>query len=211
VQGQVRLHLWQAQVQGEFDKEALKQKYLHKAKIKERTIFASLSDLDHDSDDTSSSSCGEELERRVEDKLNRLCFFADIVGGLCTMALVEDMVGSGDKDIDDDSTFKVSLSTNDLATEVDEMTTALASQDKFLRLVDHERKEYKCKYESTLRDLESARASIVVSDETGYDECALHMSNITTLQTKYVTLLDEYEELWSRSNLLVACKTCPSY
>ena len=43
------------------------------------------------------------------------------------MALVEYMVGSGDKDIDDDSTFKVSLSTDDLTIEVDELTIALAS------------------------------------------------------------------------------------
>jgi hypothetical protein len=45
----------------------------------------------------------------------------------------------------------------------------------------------------------------VVSDETGCDECALHISNITTLQTKYATLLDERDELRSRSSLLGAC------
>jgi hypothetical protein len=36
-----------------FNKEVLKQKYLHKDKIKEHAF---LSDLDHDSDDTSASS-----------------------------------------------------------------------------------------------------------------------------------------------------------
>jgi hypothetical protein len=40
---------------GRFDKDGLKQKYLHKAKIKEHAFLASLSDLDHDSDDISSS------------------------------------------------------------------------------------------------------------------------------------------------------------
>jgi hypothetical protein len=57
---------------GGFDKEALKKKYLQKAKIKERVV---------------SSSSDEETERRVEDKLNWLCFIADTVGGFCTMAL----------------------------------------------------------------------------------------------------------------------------
>jgi hypothetical protein len=36
------------------------------------------------------------------------------------------------------------------------------------------------------------------------------MSNITTLQTKYATLLDECDELRSRSILLGACTTCPA-
>jgi hypothetical protein len=49
----------------------------------------------------------------------------------------------------------------------------------------------------------------VVFDETEYDEYALHMSNITTLQTKYATLLDEHDELRSRSSLLGACTACP--
>jgi hypothetical protein len=57
----------------------------------------------------------------------------------------------------------------------------LASRDKLLRLVACERKEFKSKYESKLRELESARASIVVFDETECDGCALHMSNIATL------------------------------
>jgi hypothetical protein len=48
-----------------------------------------------------------------------------------------------------------------------------------------------------------------VSDKTECDECALHMSNITTLQTKYSTLLDERDELRSRSILLGACTVCP--
>jgi hypothetical protein len=85
----------------------------------------------------------------------------------------------------------------------------LASQDKLLRLAAREWKEFKFKYESTLRELESARASVVVSNETECDECALHMSNITTLQTKYATLLDERDEFKSRFSLLGVCTTCP--
>ncbi len=115
------------------------------------------------------------------------------------MALGEDVVGtSDDKDIGDDTTA-----------EVEELTAALASQDKLLRQAARDRREFRSKYESTLRELESARASVVVSDETECDECALHMSNITTLQTKYSTLLDERDELRSRSILLGACTVCP--
>jgi hypothetical protein len=62
---------------GGFNKEALKKKYLQKAKIKERAFLASLSDLDHDFDDVISSLIDEETERRVEDKLNGLCFIID--------------------------------------------------------------------------------------------------------------------------------------
>jgi hypothetical protein len=56
-----------------------------------------------------------------------------------------------------------------------------------LRLAARERKDFKFKYESALRELESARALVVVSDETECDGCFLHMSNITTLQTMYAT------------------------
>jgi hypothetical protein len=195
---------------GGFDKEALNKKYLQKAKIKEHAFLASLSDLDHDSDDVVSSSSDEETKRRVEDNLNMLCFIADTAGGFCTMALGEDAVGTNeDKDIGDDTTSKVLPSADDLVAEIEELNDALASQNKLLRQAAHERREFRSKYESTLRELESARASVDVSDETECDECALHMSNIATLQTKYSTLLDERDELGSRSILLGACTVCP--
>jgi hypothetical protein len=69
--------------------------------------------------------------------------------------------------------------------------------------------EFRSKYESTLRERESSRALVVVSDETECDECTLQMLNITTLQTKYSILLDEHDELRSRSILLGVCTICP--
>jgi hypothetical protein len=98
--------------------------------IKECTFLTSLSDIDHDFDESSSSSSDEEHEISDEDKLNGLCFLVDTAGGLCTMALGEDEVGGNDKDIDDDSTSEVSRSADDLVTEVDERTTTLAFWDK---------------------------------------------------------------------------------
>jgi hypothetical protein len=59
-----------------------------------------------------------------------------------------------------------------------------------------------------LRELKFARASVMVPDKTESNECALHMSNITILQTKYSTLLDECDLLQFRSILLGACTTC---
>jgi hypothetical protein len=156
---------------GGFDKEALKKKYLQKAKIKERAFLASLIDLDHDSDDVVSSSSDEETERRVEDKLNGLCFIADTARGFCTMALGEDAVGtSDDKDIGDDTTSEVLPFADDLTIEIEELNAALASQDKLLRQATRETREFRSKYKRTLREPESARASVEVSDETECDE-----------------------------------------
>jgi chromosome segregation ATPase len=126
------------------------------------------------------------------------------------MALGEDVVDTNDnKDIGDDTTFEVLPAADDLAVEIEELNAALASQDKLPRQASRERREFRSKYESMLRELESARASVEVSDETECDECALHMSNINTLQTKYSTLLDECDELRSRSIMLGACTVCP--
>jgi hypothetical protein len=125
------------------------------------------------------------------------------------MALGDDAVGDDVKDLGNNSTSKVSHSTDDLTAAVEELKATLDSQDKLLRLASHERKDFKNKYESTLRELESTKASIVVSDETKCDGCALYMSNITTLQTKYATMLDEHDELRSMSSLLGVCTTYP--
>jgi hypothetical protein len=103
-------------------------------------------------------------QRHAEDKLNRLCFIIDTIGDLCTMALGDDAVGGDDKDINNDSASKVSHSAADLVAKVEELTTTLASQDELLRLVAHEMKDFKSKNESTLRELDSTRISIVVSN-----------------------------------------------
>jgi hypothetical protein len=126
------------------------------------------------------------------------------------MPLGDDAVGSDGQDIGDGSSSKVSHSTDDLVAEIEELNVALANQNKLLRLAVRERKDFKFKYKSTLRELEFARASVVVSDETECDGCALHTSNIATLQTKYATLLDERDELRSRSSLLDAYTACTS-
>ena len=89
------------------------------------------------------------------------------------------------------------------------MNDTLHSQDKLLKRAARERKEFKDKLEIALKELEEAKKlAVVVSDEVECDECAVHMSNLTNLQSKYVALLDENDELKSRSGLLGACKSC---
>jgi hypothetical protein len=172
----------------------------------------SLSDLDIDSSDehASSSSSDNESERKVEEKLNGLCFFADPThGGFCTMAL-GNKAGSGKGDAlnDDDCTSQVSLSDDELATEINTLNAALLSQDKLLKRTAHDRKEYKDKLEVALKELEFAMSAMVVSDEAECDSCAIHISNFATLQTKNASLLDELEEVKARPILLGACKSC---
>jgi adenosyl cobinamide kinase/adenosyl cobinamide phosphate guanylyltransferase len=64
------------------------------------------------------------------------------------------------------------------------MNDTLMSQDKLLKCATRERKEYKDKLKVTLKELEAAKKCVVVvSDEVGCDECAVHMSSLTSLQS----------------------------
>ena len=76
-----------------------------------------------------------------------------------------------------------------------------------LKRAARERKEFKDQLEVALKELELAKSGVVVSEEE-CDECAIHMSNLSDLQSKYAVLLDECDELKSRSGLLGACQSC---
>ena len=108
----------------------------------------SLSDLDDSGDERASlSSSDDELERKVEETLNGLCFFADTShGGFHTMALGDEETGK-DEVVGDDDTTELLSSTDKLAAEVDALSDGLLSQDKLLKRVARERKEYKDKLE----------------------------------------------------------------
>jgi hypothetical protein len=134
-------------LKGGFDKEALKKKYFKKAKAQEHTFLASLSDINNDTDDDrSSSSSDDESEKRREDKLTGLCFIAkSIHGGYCTMAMDEGVKPNKDVLPGDDDTTEVKPTVDALIAELDVMTDALMSQDKLLKHVARERKEFKDK------------------------------------------------------------------
>ena len=92
------------------------------------------------------------------------------------------------------------------------MNDTLLSQDKLLKRAARERKEFKDKLDIVLKELDAAKKFVVVvSDEIECDACAIHMSSLTDLESKYVALLDENDELKSRSGLLGACKSCSSF
>ena len=125
------------------------------------------------------------------------------------MAIDSEVKASMDKVPIDDNASEVTPSVDNLVAKFDIMNDTLMSQDKLLKHAARERKEYKDKLEIALKELEAAKkCAMVVSDEVECDECAIHMSNLTSLQSKYVALLDENDELKSRSGLLGACKSC---
>jgi hypothetical protein len=155
-------------------------------------------------------SSDDESERKREDKLTGLCFIAGSThGGFCTMAIDTKVKASKDVVPIDDDTIEVAPFVDNLVAELDIMTDTLMSQDKLLKCAARERKEFKDKLGIMLKELEEAKKLVVVVlDEVECDECAVHMSNLTDLQSKYVALLDENDELKSRSGLLGACKFC---
>jgi CRISPR/Cas system CMR subunit Cmr6 (Cas7 group RAMP superfamily) len=101
----------------------------------------------------------------------------------------------------DDNTSEVTPSVDNLVAEL----------DKMLKRAARERKEFINKLEITLKELKEAKKhAVAVSDEVECDNCAIHMSSLTSLQSKYASLLDQNDELKSRSILLVACKSYSS-
>jgi hypothetical protein len=186
-------------LKGGFDKEALKKKYFKKAKAQEHAFLTSLSDLDNDTDDdqSSSPSSDDESKKRREDKLTRLCFVAkSIHGGYCTMAVDEGVKPNKDVLPGDDDSTEVKPSVDALIAKLDIMTDTLMSQDKLLKRAARKRKEFKDKLEIMEKELKKAKKLVV------------HMTNFSELQSKYVALLDENDELKARSSLLGACKSC---
>src|SRR5579859_5947014 len=192
-----------------YGKEYIKKKFLKKMKAKEQAFIASLSDIEL-SDDNSAPSSDDESEEKIEEKLNGLCFFTNSVhGGFCTMALEDSDIAGVGKPLDEDSTPEVSPTIESLSSELDSLNEALLSQSKLLKRACKDRKEFREKWESALKELEFARSSVHISEETECDECAVHMSNFASLQTRYATLMDEIEEMRARPLVLGACKSCP--
>jgi hypothetical protein len=167
-----------------FNKEYIKKKYIKLKKVDKHAFLASISDHD-DLDDNYVSSSDDESEKK---RLNGLFFFANAKhGGFCTMALDDDGRHGEDEVCGDNSSSEVSPTLDSVTTELDTLNDMLVSQDKLLKHAARERKEYKEKWKVALRDLEFARSTVHVSKEIECDACAVHMSNFSTLQTKYAS------------------------
>jgi hypothetical protein len=164
--------------------ESLK-KYLNKAKPLEHPFRISLSDLDINPNNinTSSSLSDDEFKRNVKDKLNGLLHLRH-QKKFRTMALNDKMVSSDNNASNGDSNPEVPLSTHEMATKIDTLYVSLMSWGKFLKYVTCERNELKAKLETTLKNLESPRVPIMFQ-ETECGHYVMHMSNLSTLQTKY--------------------------
>jgi hypothetical protein len=120
------------------------------------------------------------------------------------MALGDGMVGSDGNTNGDDSS-EVPLPAKELVEELDTLNDTFPNKDKLLRHAGWERNDYKARLKSALMDLEFAKAPIM-SDEVECDSCAIHKSNLATLETKYAYLIGEPNEVKSRPSLLGACK-----
>jgi hypothetical protein len=197
---------------GGFDKETIKKEFIKKVKAHKRAFFDCLSDREKDSTDSdSSTSSDNESKRKIKDKLSGLCFHADTTKqGLYTTALGDEVETGKDEASGDDDTSQVSLFANELTVEVETLSAALTNQDKLVKCTARERNDFKAKLEIALRELEFAKTIVVVSDETECDACAIHMTNLSNLQTKYASSLDENDELKSRPILLGGCKSYSS-
>jgi hypothetical protein len=172
---------------GGFDKETIKKKFLKKVKDHKHAFLDCLSDLEKDStNNDSSTSSNNESKHKIKDTLSGLCFHADTTKqGFYTMALGDEAVSGDGEARGDDSKSKVCLSVDELLAENKKLSGALISQDKLLKYAARERKEFKDKLQIALKELKEAKKhAVAVSDEIECDECAIHMSNLTNLQSK---------------------------
>jgi len=99
------------------------------AKAQERAFLDSLSDLEKDSmDSDSSTSSDDESKRKINDNMNGLCFHVDTTeGGLCTMALDNEVVSGDSKAHNNDSRSEVSLCADELTAKVNSLNATLLS------------------------------------------------------------------------------------
>jgi hypothetical protein len=110
---------------------------------------------------------------------------------------------------------EVQLSADELSVKVDELEDALVAQDRNLKLAVCKLREYKKKFENATIELELLKSAPTVVDEIECDACGVYMIQMSNLQTRHASIVDELEktklaleELKPRSFLLGACKNC---
>jgi len=106
------------------------------------------------------------------------------------MAVDAEVKARKDKVPVDNNTFEVTPSVVNLIVELDIMNDILISQDKLLKRAAHERKEFKDKLEIALKELEEAKKhAVAVFDKVECDECAVHMSSLTSFNQNMLLCL----------------------
>ena len=124
------------------------------------------------------------------------------------MALDDTKEETGEATSDGNNNSEVPPTYDELVAEVDILNAALVNQDKLLLQVARDRKENKEKLAQALKDLDFARASVVVEEEKECDACLLLMVELAELRSKHAGVVDELAEVKARPMLLGACKSC---
>jgi hypothetical protein len=195
------------------------------------------SDIESDSEDTSSSSSDEDKEDDKKKKKN----LGKYLNGLCVMglSLKDDFCGMArsssskrsQKDASDlDSEDEVCDELSCLCKENEELIDFLDNRDHMLREAKKLRKELRSFLEDARTrvveletqvldsklEIDSLKASPVVSDEVDCADCSVFLADLTALWEKYASKCEELDvlrvelaELQSRPTFLGACTSCP--
>jgi hypothetical protein len=201
------------------------------------------SDIESDSEDTSSSSSDEDEEDDKKKKKKKKKKNLDkYLNGLYVMglSLKDDFCGMtrsssskrSQKDASDlDSEDEVCDELSSLRKENDELVDLLDNRDRMIREAKKLRKEVRYLFEDARTrvaelethvldsklEIDSLKASPVVSDEIDCADCSVFLADLTDLREKYASKCEkldvlrvELDELQSSPTLLGACTSCPS-
>jgi hypothetical protein len=226
-------------------RKSKKKDHGHGKKTRSREKMKRSSDIESDSEDTSSSSSDEDEEGDKKKKkdfdkyLNGLCCTASKTSrnynkkdGLCGMAR-----SSGSKrsqknasDSDSDSEDEVCDELSSLHKKNEELVYLLDNRDHMLREANKLRKELRALLEdartrvaeletqflASKLEIDSLKASPMVSDEVDCVDCSVFLADLTVLREKHASKCEELDvlridlaELQSRPTLLGACTSCP--
>jgi hypothetical protein len=223
-----------------------KKEHEHRRKTRSGEKIKRSSDVDSGSEDVSSSSSEEEEEGDKKKKkkkdfgkyLNSLCCTASNTSrnynkkdGLCGMTRSSGSKRSQKDASDLDSEDEVSDELSSLRKENEELVDLLDNRDHMLREAKKLRKEIRALLEDARTrvakletqvlygklEIDSLKASPVVSDEVDCVDCSVFLANLTALREKHASKCEELDvlrvelaELQSRPTLLGACTSCPS-
>jgi hypothetical protein len=220
-------------------KKSNKKDHGHGKKTRAQENMKRSSDIESDSEDTSSSSSDEDEE---DDKKKRNKNLGKYLNGLCVtgLSLKDDFCGMArssssmrsQKDTSDlDSEDEVCDELSSLRKENEELVDLLDNRDHMLREAKKLRKELRSLLEDARTrvaeletqvldsklEIDSLKASPVVSNEIDCANCSVFVANLTDLREKYASKCKELDvlrvelaELQSRPTLLGACTSCPS-
>jgi chromosome segregation ATPase len=221
-------------------KKSKKKDHEHGKKAWSREKMKRSSDIESNSEDTSSSSSDEDEEDDKKRKKKKN--LGKYLNGLCVtgLSLKDDFCGMArsstskrsQKDASDlDSEDEVCDELSSLRKENEQLVGLLDNRDHMLREAKKLRKELRSLLEDARTrvaeletqvldsklEIDSLKASPVVSDENDCADCFAFLADLTDLREKYASKCEELDvlrvelaELQSRPTLLGACTSCPN-